>query len=228
MSIEIWDWGLGYIYLGDVLIAWWGGGHTPRLPSEYQEVEYIESTGTQYINTWFTPSNTTKVSWRLCWTWVFSWYQTFFWARASWNTSASTWRWFQLWPDTNSWNYNIMFWWYYNYVTEIALNDWSIHDFEMSQSWIYQDWTLKKTLTTVTFTSPVDLYIFALNNNWTTSEYWKLKLYSFKIYNNGTLIRDFIPCYLKSNQEIWLYDLVNNVFYTNRWTWTFTKWSDVN
>lgn len=26
MSIEIWDWGLGYIYLWDVLIAWWGGG----------------------------------------------------------------------------------------------------------------------------------------------------------------------------------------------------------
>ena len=24
MSIEIWDWGLGYIYLWDVLIAWWG------------------------------------------------------------------------------------------------------------------------------------------------------------------------------------------------------------
>lgn len=25
MSIEIWDWGLGYIYLWDILIAWWGG-----------------------------------------------------------------------------------------------------------------------------------------------------------------------------------------------------------
>lgn len=24
MSIEIWDWGLGYIYLWDILIAWWG------------------------------------------------------------------------------------------------------------------------------------------------------------------------------------------------------------
>ena len=32
MSIEIWDWGLGYIYLWDVLIAWWGGWPTPWTP----------------------------------------------------------------------------------------------------------------------------------------------------------------------------------------------------
>ena len=29
MSIEIWDWGLGYIYLWDILIAWWGSWPEP-------------------------------------------------------------------------------------------------------------------------------------------------------------------------------------------------------
>ena len=49
-----------------------------------------------------------------------------------------------------------------------------------------------------------------------------------KIYENWTLIRDFVPCYRKSDNVIWLYDLVNNQFYTNSWSWTFTKWPDVN
>jgi hypothetical protein len=53
------------------------------------------------------------------------------------------------------------------------------------------------------------------------------KLYSFKMYNNSTLVRDFIPCYRKLDSVIWLYDLVNNQFYTNSWTGTFSKWSDV-
>lgn len=53
------------------------------------------------------------------------------------------------------------------------------------------------------------------------------KLYSCKIWDNGTLVRDFIPCYRKSDSVIWLYDKVNNQFYTNSWTWTFTKWGNV-
>ena len=32
-----------------------------RLPSEFQEVEYIESSGTQYIDTGFLPTINTKI-----------------------------------------------------------------------------------------------------------------------------------------------------------------------
>ena len=34
---------------------------TPRLPNEYQEVEYIQSTGTQYIDTGVAPTNKTNI-----------------------------------------------------------------------------------------------------------------------------------------------------------------------
>jgi hypothetical protein len=52
-------------------------------------------------------------------------------------------------------------------------------------------------------------------------------VYSFKIYSNNDLVRDFVPCCRTSDDAIWLYDKVNDVFYTNSWTWTFTKWPDV-
>lgn len=57
------------------------------------------------------------------------------------------------------------------------------------------------------------------------------KLYGAKISKkvNGviTLMRDLIPCYRKSDSTIGLYDLVNNQFYTNSGSGTFTKGPDV-
>lgn len=47
-----------------------------------------------------------------------------------------------------------------------------------------------------------------------------IELYSVKIYNGDTLIRDYIPHYL--NNEYGLYDLVNKQFYTNVGTGAFT------
>lgn len=51
-------------------------------------------------------------------------------------------------------------------------------------------------------------------------------MYRCKIYSNGTLVRDFIPCYRNSDNVIGLYDTLNNVFYTNVGTGTFTKSSN--
>lgn len=56
----------------------------------------------------------------------------------------------------------------------------------------------------------------------------KLRLYSCKVYQNWTVFHDFVPCYRKSDWEIWLYDLVSDTFYTNQWSWTFKKWPPVN
>lgn len=46
------------------------------------------------------------------------------------------------------------------------------------------------------------------------------KLYSCQIYDNGTLVRDFIPCQTSSG-EVGLWDDVNSVFYGNAGTGTF-------
>lgn len=54
-------------------------------------------------------------------------------------------------------------------------------------------------------------------------------VYSFKVWQSGTMIRDMYPCYLKTDtQVIGLYDLANNQFYGNDGTGIFYKGPDVN
>lgn len=199
-----------------------------RLPSAYQEVEYIQSSGTQYIDTSYIPTNNTKVELKMGWWTWFGSYPNLFWARLEWST---TWRWFQLWKTTTwSWDYFAMFGGYLTWLSTytFSFGEGNDHIIEMSQSWIYEDWTLKRSLSSATFTSPTNMVIFADNENWTVSENGAYKLYYCKIYESWTLVRDFVPCYRKSDNVIGLYDLVNNQFYTNSWTGTFSKWADVN
>ena len=47
------------------------------------------------------------------------------------------------------------------------------------------------------------------------------KFYSLKIYDNETLVRDFVPAMRKSDNVLGLYDKVEGKFYTNQGTGTF-------
>ena len=224
MSIEIWDWGLGYIYLGDVLIAWWGGGSTPRLPSEYQEVEYIETTGTQWIGTWLFASNNiqTEVKIEVSTT---NMDKPVFWNVAPSNVPNShyyhltcyqnKWYCWLNWSETSWWTYNNTIWTQYTIVYNNSNNMLNVNGSDVvSVNGTVWAWTQ-----------------LAISYRWwNATYYWQYKYFYFKMYNKTTqqYERDFVPCYRKSDNVIGMYDLVNNQFYTNAWTWTFTKWADVN
>ena len=55
-----------------------------------------------------------------------------------------------------------------------------------------------------------------------------MRLYSFKLYDNNVLVRNFVPCYRRADNAIGLYDTVDGKFYTNEGTGSFSKGSDVN
>lgn len=55
----------------------------------------------------------------------------------------------------------------------------------------------------------------------------KGKIKRAKIYDNGVLLRDYVPCYRKSDNVVGLYDRVNDVFYANNGTGTFIKGDDI-
>lgn len=55
-----------------------------------------------------------------------------------------------------------------------------------------------------------------------------LKVYDFKLYDGESLIRNLVPCYKKSDDTIGMYDLVSHQFYTTNVGGTFTKGYDVN
>lgn len=69
------------------------------------------------------------------------------------------------------------------------------------------------------FTTESTLYLMGANGS---STKFPGKLYYAKIYDNNVLIRYYIPCYRNLDNEVGLYDLVNNVFYTNQGTGVFT------
>lgn len=74
------------------------------------------------------------------------------------------------------------------------------------------------------------IYLFAIHSE--EGVYFNttscLKIYEYKTYNNSDVVQDFIPCYRKSDNEIGMYDTVNNKFYTNQGTGTFKKGNDEN
>ena len=87
----------------------------------------------------------------------------------------------------------------------------------------------EKAITTYSsFTTPSNAYIFNASGTYPAGYVnASTKLYYCKIWNGTTLIRDYVPCYRKSDDVIGLYDLENNVFYTNAGTDDFTKGNDI-
>lgn len=50
----------------------------------------------------------------------------------------------------------------------------------------------------------------------------KCQMYRAKIWDNGTLVRDFVPAMRNSDEVLGMYDIVGNLFYTNAGTGVFT------
>ena len=183
--------------------------------AKYQEVEYIESTGTQYLVIWnsFSTDYKVEIDVQLTATWGD---QLLFWCTQSYRFWINAYNsYFRTITGGSSWS---------NTKSEDA----NRHKFIMDKGTTYVDGTSYSS-SYVSYTYNFWLWLFDYNRiDWGSRFPAKEKLFSCKIYNWSTILYDLVPCYRKSDWVIWLYDLVNNTFYTNSWTWTFTKWPDVN
>lgn len=202
------------------------------LPDEYQEAEYIQSSWTQYINTGCRPSSNIEVECKVnIQSSSFSSNPTLYWAR---NTDS--------WASRRAFSLQVE-WGVDKYTASIYSNTGTYQvalrsintvstnvDYVLKQTHtnFYVDWVSQGTYSCSSYSVWYNMYVFAYNVWWSASQQISMKLYSMKIRDSWTLVRNFVPCYRKSDSVIWLYDLVNDTFYTNSWTWTFTKWPDVN
>lgn len=82
---------------------------------------------------------------------------------------------------------------------------------ELSNSLVVNGTTVK-TVDQISFSSSNNIYIFA-NNNGTTQLPSSMKVFSCKIYEDGTLVRDFVPCLEESSGHIGLYDNISDIFF---------------
>lgn len=63
--------------------------------------------------------------------------------------------------------------------------------------------------------------------NGTYYSYSYARIYAYSIYNENETKINLIPCYRKSDGEIGLYDTINKKFYTNLGTGEFLKGADI-
>jgi hypothetical protein len=185
-----------------------------RLPSAYQEVEYIQSSWTQRISTWYNSNANVKIVTEFSNLYnsqdvdnVIIW------------TSATSWWWTR--PLCFYSRGDSYLWYHFGNNIDFELNHSDKHRIEYINNKVIMDWVTKNWDWSQSFSNK-EITLFYWN-----TKGWYTKMYMAQIYDNWTLVRDFVPCYRKSDSVIWLYDLVNNQFYTNSWTWTFSKGNDV-
>lgn len=196
-----------------------GGGQIYRLPNEYQEVEYIESSGTQYINTGYYANGNTQYEFNfkdgITSGVVFGAYNT------NWDTG-------------NGFYHNTSYWEFFHYYSNTGISQYS-GSTTSNETVVIDKGTLSingsqyVSVATKTFTLNYPTYIFAGNWQGARAEQpISCKLMYFKIKENDVLIRDLVPCYRKSDSVIGMYDLVNDEFYTNAGSGIFTKGANHN
>lgn len=187
----------------------------PReLPEGYTQLEYIESSGTQYIDTLFKPNQDTRVVMDVQMVEEATDYAWFYGARTSGQVDA--------------------FGFFWNYATDkfggtygTSQVDISSNLSETEKLHIDQNKnqltfnTANYSFPSSTFSCPVNLTLFVRNTNGTLAAYTKAKLYSCRIYDNGQLVRDYVPCKNPSG-AIGLFDVVTQTFSGNTGTSAFT------
>ena len=194
--------------------------------SKYQAVEYIQSTWSQYIHTSIIPTDSIwlylKVSSQNVSNDLMyvgsndnnqdSWTKKFW----IWNSSYTIYFGWNSWlppggsrPSTST-----------NTIVELENN--YLNSRQMKKNWsnIY---SISATLSSNWYW----INIFWHNWWWTAQYLSSIKLYLMKVSNWSSVQYDFRPAYRKSDNVIWLLDVANKQFYTNAWSWTFTKWSNI-
>ena len=85
-----------------------------------------------------------------------------------------------------------------------------------------------KSNTTAEFYSAANYYFrLGAYTGINSAQLFKGDLAEVKIYGNGNLVSHCYPCYRKADSVIGFYDVVNNEFLTNGGSGTFTKGADV-
>lgn len=176
-----------------------------RLPEGYAEVQYIQSTGTQYVDTGFKPNQDSRVLIKLSTSETGS--HTVFGADIDW--------------VDNGFALGVGFTHYGKETGTISgLNNGSPHEVDFNKNIISMDGSTVLAMGASTFSVPHNLALFANNRAGGIQEKTTMALYYCRIYDGNTIIRDYIPC-KNAGGAVGLYDLIGQKFYGNAGTGVF-------
>lgn len=205
-----------------------GGG---VLPTGYTQLEYIESTGTQWIDTGFKLNNNSRVVIE----YMITQYQSAyshpicpFGARRGYNNT----QYIVMCPVNRAtsmaigYENNTRFQEIYN-----ILNNHIVIDMNKNvANWTVGNDSYNYTFSTSAFQTQGNCYVFKNNYYNELSQYngidpgqtdGKMRLFGMEIYDNGTIARDYVPTLRTQDGKPGLYDIINNTFYTNSGTGEF-------
>lgn len=178
------------------------------IPPQYQRVEYIESTGVQYINTGVQIGNTDEYEISFMQNELAdSAYQSAYGGRTSSGVND-----FQVYvSNTDVTRKTIRIGGSaVDYRTEVVSN--SKIDIKYTISLFVDGVDTGKV--SPSFLTPVPVYLFALNNNGSLSQLSKSRIFKFVVKNKCNLI----PCRRKSDNKPGMYDTVSRSFLVNQGT----------
>lgn len=197
------------------------------LPSEYQQVEYIEATGTQYLEINYIASNITSSKGAFQLTDI-STGAMLFGSRTSAQSNAYGFNWG---GNEQPYRYYNTF---YMATTVNGITDKEIdlekHTFEKLGVELYIDdefISSRSQYVSTTFETPYKMIVFGCNTKGTIGLFASAKMYNLQFYDNDILKVDLVPCYRKSDNVIGMYDMVTGTFYTNKGTGTFLKGENI-
>lgn len=217
------------------------GAQKPRLPAEYQQVEWIGASGTQYINTGIVPNNfpiatidfesgksagdsfqtlfgtqgglTSGVGYRNRFSLYVSSANTSVMANMADGLSGSP----QNYPATAT----------INVGTAAYVNSRLTYQIDAVARIAYVG-NISGSFDNQTIADCINpLYVLATNNNGSASSHSVGKLYGATYEDGNGQAFNLIPCYRKADGVIGVYDTVGKQFLTNAGTGTFTKGADV-
>ncbi len=197
------------------------------VPDGYTQLEYIESSGTQYIDTGISAPNGFKAILDWMFTdfsggnnkivlgsedrvspWACNWLRKaggsiYYWSLGAYNDTESS--------------------------TVISVN--TRYDIDMSTikgaSYLKIDGDSIITDTNSNSRSSNSIYIFACNKAGTAGDLSSARLYSCKIIKDDETVRNYIPAKRNSDGVVGLYDLISKTFFTNAGTGTFTAGKEI-
>ena len=193
------------------------------LPEGYTQLEYIESSGTQYIDTGVPP--TSKLRSYIKFDPLSYIYATCFFGMSGYSNRGYNDPYY-LNSDNESGKFLVD-----GISAVVSLDFPGVNEFEYNYPYI----TLNGD--SVNIGDPGEwyygagnaIYLFACNSNGHASSFATMRLYGFKLYDTDgtTLVRDFVPCKNASNIA-GLYDLITKAFYPNKGTGSFIAGPQAN
>jgi len=192
--------------------------------SNYYFVEYIESTGTQYLDTGYIPKINTKMELSLSFDGEFKGINTYGGGEVIFKAKGSNMHQINFGGSQDQWN-KLFIWINPNVkvgsTETIAINENILRNKNILslQTSSISYGTVSRELSPKVSDSTESMILFGSANVPFTC--YNMLVYDLKFYENNNLVRHYVPCYRKSDSVRGMYDIVNGGFYTNAGDGTF-------